>query len=220
MPDPFGAWEGGWPSPGIGVQEKMPSPRRWTPAMVVAQQALLWRIHHQHDPHAAQQLVGQCEGLITSVVRPYVGPLTSLAELQQAGRIGVFKAARAFDAAKGATFATYATHCIKSEVWHLVARAYRLHVHAQDRTVVVSALNGDHPCAEDPDMARVEWHATLRQAMSGLSELQRQVLVRHGVYAMPKQSIARQLGLSTQRVARLWRQASAHIGTQLVDGEA
>jgi RNA polymerase sigma factor (sigma-70 family) len=79
------------------------------------QQSLLWAAKHQNDQTAMETIIRQSEGLIASVIRPYAFTKQMWATLMHVGRIGIFKAIKAYDARRGA-FSTFAWQKVRGEI--------------------------------------------------------------------------------------------------------
>ena len=71
------------------------------------------------------RLVRQHERLVHFVLRRQVTDDVEYAELLQVGRIGLWRAVLHFDAARGATFSTYAVIASQRHMWQAIAQARR-----------------------------------------------------------------------------------------------
>ncbi|NLZ93232.1 MAG: sigma-70 family RNA polymerase sigma factor [Firmicutes bacterium] len=75
-----------------------------------------YKLYCQKGRAALTALVCAGERLVRHFARIYNGEKCE--DTLQAGRVGLIKAVRRFDPSKGASFSTYASHCIKGEIRH------------------------------------------------------------------------------------------------------
>ena len=68
------------------------------------------------DEHATEELMRRNAGLVQSIAVKFCGRGTELEDLVQIGNIGMLKAIRSFDAARGCVFSTYAVPLIFGEI--------------------------------------------------------------------------------------------------------
>jgi RNA polymerase sigma-32 factor len=83
-----------------------------------------WREHQ--DLEAARQLVLSHLRLVVAVARGYLGYGLPHADLIQEGNIGLMKAVKRFDPARGVRLVSFAIHWIKAEIHEYVLRNWRL----------------------------------------------------------------------------------------------
>jgi RNA polymerase sigma factor (sigma-70 family) len=147
------------------------------------------------------------DGLVQAVVRQQVLGDLPFAEALQAGRIGLWRAIRGFDPARGLAFSTYAWPCIMHQVW----RAVKAHTRFYSSPVM-----GEAPgLLEAPDPATV-WEATaVRRALHDLvhrlpPRLGQVIVARYGLDGHPPtiyRQIGATLGLSGERARQLHTEA-------------
>jgi RNA polymerase sigma-32 factor len=78
------------------------------------------------DPQAAKLLVLAHLRLVVSVARGYLGYGLPHADLIQEGNIGLMKAVRGYNPARGARLMSYAVHWIRAEIQEYVIRNWRM----------------------------------------------------------------------------------------------
>jgi len=83
-----------------------------------------WREHGDVD--AARQLVLSHLRLVVAVARGYLGYGLPHADLIQEGNIGLMKAVKRFDPARGVRLVSFAIHWVKAEIHEYILRNWRL----------------------------------------------------------------------------------------------
>ena len=84
------------------------------------------RLKESGDLTAARDLVLSHLRLVVAVARNYMGYGLPQADLIQEGNIGLMKAVRRFDPARGVRLASFAIHWIKAEIHEYILRNWRL----------------------------------------------------------------------------------------------
>lgn len=84
------------------------------------------RLRDDDDLEAARQLVLSHLRLVVSVSRQYLGYGLPHADLIQEGNIGLMKAVKRFDPARGVRLVSFAVHWIKAEIHEYVVRNWRM----------------------------------------------------------------------------------------------
>jgi RNA polymerase sigma-32 factor len=84
------------------------------------------RFHQDGDVEAARQLVLSHLRLVISIARGYLGYGLPHADLIQEGNIGLMKAVKRFDPARGVRLVSFAMHWIKAEIHEYVLKNWRL----------------------------------------------------------------------------------------------
>jgi RNA polymerase sigma-32 factor len=84
------------------------------------------RFRDQGDVEAARQLVLSHLRLVISVARRYLGYGLPHADLIQEGNIGLMKAVKRYDPARGVRLVSFAMHWIKAEIHEYILRNWRL----------------------------------------------------------------------------------------------
>jgi RNA polymerase sigma-32 factor len=84
------------------------------------------RFQHEGDLEAARQLVLSHLRLVVAVARGYLGYGLSHADLIQEGNIGLMKAVKRFDPARGVRLVSFAIHWVKAEIHEYILRNWRL----------------------------------------------------------------------------------------------
>ncbi|MBL8443619.1 MAG: RNA polymerase sigma factor RpoH [Zoogloeaceae bacterium] len=84
------------------------------------------RLHDDGDVDAARQLVMSHLRLVVAIARGYLGYGLPHADLIQEGNIGLMKAVKRFDPARGVRLVSFAIHWIKAEIHEYIIRNWRL----------------------------------------------------------------------------------------------
>jgi len=90
------------------------------------ERALATRLRERNDLEAAGQLVLSHLRLVVSVARGYLGYGLPHGDLIQEGNIGLMKAVKRFDPARGVRLVSFAIHWIKAEIHEYILRNWRL----------------------------------------------------------------------------------------------
>lgn len=88
--------------------------------------ALGTRLRDQNDLEAAGKMVLSHLRLVVSISRQYLGYGLPQADLIQEGNIGLMKAVRRFDPARGVRLVSFAVHWIRAEINEYVVRNWRM----------------------------------------------------------------------------------------------
>jgi len=96
--------------------------------LLSAEQELAYarRYRHDGDLEAARQLVLSHLRLVVAVARGYLGYGLPHADLIQEGNIGLMKAVKRFDPARGVRLVSFAIHWVKAEIHEYILRNWRL----------------------------------------------------------------------------------------------
>ncbi|PWF21562.1 RNA polymerase sigma factor RpoH [Corticimicrobacter populi] len=87
---------------------------------------LAQRLRDEGDLEAARQLVLSHLRLVVSIARQYMGYGLPHGDLVQEGNIGLMKAVKRFDPARGVRLVSFAVHWIKAEIHEFIVRNWRL----------------------------------------------------------------------------------------------
>ncbi|MEO8410084.1 MAG: RNA polymerase sigma factor RpoH [Propionivibrio sp.] len=87
---------------------------------------LATRFRDEQDVEAARQLVLSHLRLVVSIARGYLGYGLPHADLIQEGNIGLMKAVKRFDPARGVRLVSFAMHWIKAEIHEYVLKNWRM----------------------------------------------------------------------------------------------
>jgi RNA polymerase sigma-32 factor len=88
--------------------------------------ALAMRFKAQNDLDAARQLVLSHLRVVVSVARGYAGYGLPQADLIQEGNVGLMKAVKRYDPARGVRLVSFALHWIRAEIHEYVIRNWRM----------------------------------------------------------------------------------------------
>jgi RNA polymerase sigma-32 factor len=84
------------------------------------------RLQHHQDLDAARTLVLSHLRFVVHIARSYSGYGLPLADIIQEGNVGLMKAVKRFDPAKGVRLISFAVHWIKAEIHEYVLRNWRI----------------------------------------------------------------------------------------------
>ncbi len=87
---------------------------------------LATRFHQEGDLDAARQLVMSHLRVVVSIARGYAGYGLPQADLIQEGNIGLMKAVKRYDPARGVRLVSFALHWIRAEIHEYILRNWRL----------------------------------------------------------------------------------------------
>jgi RNA polymerase sigma-32 factor len=90
------------------------------------EQTLAERLRRDNDLDAARQLVVSHLRVVVSVARGYAGYGLPQADLIQEGNVGLMKAVKHFDPARGVRLVSFALHWIRAEMHEYILRNWRL----------------------------------------------------------------------------------------------
>ena len=90
------------------------------------ERVLAERLYYQEDLDAARNLVLAHLRFVVHIARSYTGYGLPLGDLIQEGNVGLMKAVKRFDPAKGVRLVSFAVHWIKAEIHEYVIRNWRI----------------------------------------------------------------------------------------------
>ena len=93
---------------------------------VEEERALVARLRDEHDLEAAHRLVCAHLRMVAAIARGYTGYGLPQDDLIQEGTVGLMKAVKRFDGARGVRLASFAAHWIHAEIREYVVRNWRL----------------------------------------------------------------------------------------------
>jgi RNA polymerase sigma-32 factor len=114
------------PMPAGSLESYIQTVNRFPILSLEDEQALARRFREENDLDAARQLVLSHLRLVVSVARGYLGYGLPHADLIQEGNIGLMKAVKRFDPARGVRLVSFAIHWIKAEMHEYILRNWRL----------------------------------------------------------------------------------------------
>ena len=90
------------------------------------ERALALRLHNDNDLDAARTLIIHHLRFVVQIARGYNGYGLPLADLVQEGNVGLMKAVKRFDPAKGVRLVSFAVHWVRAEIHEFVLRNWRI----------------------------------------------------------------------------------------------
>jgi RNA polymerase sigma-32 factor len=116
------------------------------------------RFREKNDLEAARQLVLSHLRLVISIARGYLGYGLPHADLIQEGNIGLMKAVKRFDPARGVRLVSFAIHWIKAEIHEFVLKNWRMVklVTTKAQRKLFFKLRGMKPASEVLTRAQIE----------------------------------------------------------------
>ncbi|MCR5458193.1 MAG: RNA polymerase sigma factor RpoD [Clostridiales bacterium] len=161
-----------------------------TPLLTQEQEQELARRYSEGDMDAREELIKSNLRLVVSIARRYVGKGLPLLDLIQEGNLGLMKAIDKFDYTLNLKFSTYATWWIRQAITRAIAD--------QSRTI------------------RIPVHVT--ETLQSVSKVARQKFQENGCEPTPEE-IAKELGISVQRVNEVMKAKQEPISLEMTVGE-
>lgn len=113
-------------SPGKDIEAYLHTVATFPLLSAAEEQALALRFANDGDVDAARQLVISHLRFVVHIARGYQGYGLSHADLIQEGNVGLMKAVKRFDPAKGVRLVSFAVHWIKAEIHEFILRNWRI----------------------------------------------------------------------------------------------
>lgn len=164
------------------------------------------------DEQALAALIARQMPLIRALAARSVSPGLEFEDAVQEGLIALFFAMGSYDGARGASFSTYASVCIRSGIADAVRRAGRRKHAPLNRSVPLDDA-GHVPMAGGPAEeaeAREQYRATMHQLETRLSSLEKQVLALF-LDGLSYGAIARRLGVGEKAVDNALQRVRAKL---------
>jgi len=161
-----------------------------TPLLTQEQEQELARRYSEGDMDPREELIKSNLRLVVSIARRYVGKGLPLLDLIQEGNLGLMKAIDKFDYTLNLKFSTYATWWIRQAITRAIAD--------QSRTI------------------RIPVHVT--ETLQSVSKVARQKFQENGCEPTPEE-IAKELGISVQRVNEVMKAKQEPISLEMTVGE-
>lgn len=163
------------------------------------------------DRGAEEALAGRCLRLVRACARPFFLAGGDGEDLTQEGMFGLISAIRQYDPANGASFRTYAEHCIRMRIISAVKSASRLKHFPLNDGLSLEQLSEEtslpygaisestQPSPEDLVLARESKEELYSAFTKYLSRLEKQVLYLY-LDGLSYQDIAQRLGKESKAV--------------------
>ena len=161
-----------------------------TPLLTQEQEQELAKRYSEGDMDAREELIKANLRLVVSNARKYVGKGLPLLDLIQEGNLGLMKAIDKFDYTLNLKFSTYATWWIKQAITRAIAD--------QSRTI------------------RIPVHVT--ETLQSVSKVTKEKFQQNGCEPTPEE-IAKELGISVQRVNEVLKAKQDPISLEMTVGE-
>lgn len=132
-----------------------------------------------------EQLLDEYKPLVTSIARRYFLVGAENEDLIQEGMIGLYKAIQTFDESKHASFKTFASLCVKSQIQSAVKMANRNknkvlnEVMLEDNEQQMYLVISKDPNPEDRVINREDFLQTKSEINKSLSLLEKQILKQY-----------------------------------------
>lgn len=162
------------------------------------------------DERAVNQLVKANLRFVMTVARQYQGKGVELEDLISEGSIGMVKAARKFDASKGARFVSFAASYVRQQMERAVKPAEAVSIDAplgrrSNMSLLSVLVNKDAAIADKRTYSEASAEA-IAQALSALNE--REQVVIKGFFGIGQEhetmaEIAERMGLKRERVRQI-----------------
>jgi RNA polymerase sigma-32 factor len=114
------------PSPVASLDAYIHSVNRFPILSQQREVELAWRFKRENDLEAARELVLSHLRVVVAIARGYNGYGLPQADLIQEGNIGLMKAVKRFDPARGFRLVSFAVHWIKAEIHEFILRNWRI----------------------------------------------------------------------------------------------
>ena len=136
----------------------------------------------RQDQKAMEQVLGEYKPLVTSISRRYFLVGSEPEDLVQEGMIGLYKAIQSFDESKQASFKTFASICINSQIQMTIRKANRSkskmlnEIMLDDNEEKMYLVVSLEPNPEDKVLDQDNYDNSNREINKCLSPLERQIL--------------------------------------------
>jgi RNA polymerase sigma-32 factor len=114
------------PSPVASLDAYIHSVNRFPILSPERESELAWRFRREADLEAARELVLSHLRVVVAIARGYHGYGLPQADLIQEGNIGLMKAVKRFDPARGFRLVSFAVHWIRAEIHEFILRNWRI----------------------------------------------------------------------------------------------
>jgi RNA polymerase sigma-32 factor len=114
------------PSPVASLDSYIQSVNRFPILSAERELELAWRFKRDNDLEAARELVLSHLRVVVAIARGYQGYGLPQADLVQEGNIGLMKAVKRFDPARGFRLVSFAVHWIRAEIHEFILRNWRI----------------------------------------------------------------------------------------------
>ena len=113
-------------APGANINAYMQAVNSFAVLSAEEEKELAQRLYHNDDLNAARSLVMAHLRFVVHIAKSYAGYGLSQADLIQEGNVGLMKAVKRFDPAKGVRLVSFAVHWIKAEMHEFILRNWRI----------------------------------------------------------------------------------------------
>jgi RNA polymerase sigma-32 factor len=114
------------PSPVASLESYIQGVNRFPILSAERELELAWRFKRDNDLEAARELVLSHLRVVVAIARGYQGYGLPQADLVQEGNIGLMKAVKRFDPARGFRLVSFAVHWIRAEIHEFILRNWRI----------------------------------------------------------------------------------------------
>jgi len=189
----------------------------------------LCRLAASGSRDAEEVLVTRYARLVRAVTRPYFLAGGDSDDLIQEGMVGLMKAVREFDAAKEASFRTFAEVCIRNRIYSVLRSANR-----EKHSPLNQSISFEAPFFDTNPFATGAYHANLnpedllivrehtddlrREIDSQLSPLERRVLTLY-LDGLTQREIAKEIQKPPKAVENAVQRIRRKVARQFISGE-
>ena len=185
----------------------------------------------QNEPELRSVLVEHNLRLVVYIAKKFENTGCGIEDLISIGTIGLIKAINTFKAEKNIKLATYASRCIENEILMHIRKTSSqrselsidepLNVDWDGNELLLSDIIGSDEDMVLKDIEIDEDKKTIREAVAGLSEREREIITMRfalgGGKEMTQKEVATKLGISQSYISRLEKKIIGELKMEIAD---
>lgn len=185
----------------------------------------------QNEPELRSVLVEHNLRLVVYIAKKFENTGCGIEDLISIGTIGLIKAINTFKAEKNIKLATYASRCIENEILMHIRKTSSqrselsidepLNVDWDGNELLLSDIIGSDEDMVLKDIEIDEDKKTIREAVAGLSEREREIITMRfalgGGKEMTQKEVATKLGISQSYISRLEKKIIGELKKEIAD---
>lgn len=185
----------------------------------------------QNEPDLRSVLVEHNLRLVVYIAKKFENTGCGIEDLISIGTIGLIKAINTFKAEKNIKLATYASRCIENEILMHIRKTSSqrselsidepLNVDWDGNELLLSDIIGSDEDMVLKDIEIDEDKKTIREAVAGLSEREREIITMRfalgGGKEMTQKEVATKLGISQSYISRLEKKIIGELKKEIAD---